>query len=104
MIYSTQAARTQRGQGTEELVAQKSYPSLTKSRQCHDANVWQDAEPLRKDWEGTVAIMMQSGSPHSGRVPLMVITSENVIKILGHERDPVTTSRGLIAEDVNQLL
>lgn len=34
----------------------------------------------------------------------MVIASENVIKILGRERDPVTTSRGLVVEDVNQLL
>lgn len=63
-----------------------------------------DAEPLRKDWEGTMAVTMQSGSPHLGRVPLMVIASENVIKILGRERDPVMTSRGLVVEDVNQLL
>lgn len=63
-----------------------------------------DAEPLRKDWEGTTAVTMQSGSPHLGRVPLMVIASENVIKILGRERDPVMTSRGLVVEDVNQLL
>lgn len=51
-----------------------------------------------------MAVTMQSGSPHLGRVPLMVIASENVIKILGRERDPVTTSRGLVVEDVNQLL
>lgn len=69
-------------------------------------NVQYDAEPLRKDQEGTMAITMQGGSHHLRRVSLIVITSENVIKrkIFDHERDLVITSPGLIVKDVIQLL
>lgn len=61
-----------------------------KKRQCSLANVRKDAEPFRKDWEGTMAIMMQSDSHHLRGVSLMVATFESAIerKIRGHEGEP----------------
>lgn len=108
MIYRAQTAPTQGGQGTEELSTQKYYPNSTKARESNFnvADVQCDAEPLKKDQEGTMAIMMQGGSHHLGKESLIAITSENVIKrkIFGHERDPMITSPGLIVEDVIPLL
>lgn len=108
MIYRVQRAHAQRGPGMEELTTQKCYPNSTKAREGNfkAVNVQYDAEPLRKDREGTVALMMQGGSHHLRRVSLIVITSDNVVKrkIFGHERDLVITSPGFIVEDVIQLL
>lgn len=106
MIDRAQTAPTQGDQGTEELSTQKYYPNSTKARESNVADVQCDAEPLKKDQEGTMAIMMQGGSHHLGKESLIAITSENVIKrkIFGHERDPMITSPGLIVEDVIQLL
>lgn len=108
MIYRAQTAHTQCGQGTEELTTQKYYPNSTKAREgnFNVADVQYDAEHLKKDQEETMAIMMQGGSHHLGKVSLIVIASENVIKrkIFGHEKDPVITSPGFIVEVVIQLL
>lgn len=66
----------------EELITLNSCSHSAKARQgsFKVANVQYDAEPLRKDQKGTMAIMMPGGSHHLGRVLLIVITSENVIK------------------------
>lgn len=107
VIHRAQTARTA-WQGCGGADNTELLPTFSKSRQGSFtvAYVQCDAEPLRKVQKGTTAIMMLSGSHHLGRVSLIVITSENVIKrkIFGHERDLVITSPGLIVEDVIQLL
>ena len=77
MIYRVQTAHTQHGHGTEELTTQKSCPNSTKAREGNFdvANVQYEAEYLRKDWAGTMAIMMQGGSHRLGSVTI-VITPE----------------------------
>lgn len=101
-------ARVRRSCQHRSTIQVLSKYNSTKAREgnFNVADVQYDAEPLKKDQEGTMAIMMQGGSHHLGKVLLIVITSENVIKrkIFGHERDPVITSPGLIVEDVIQLL
>lgn len=74
MIYRAQTAHTQRGWGMEELTTQKSYPNSTKAKEgnFNVANVQYDPEPLRKDRERIMPIMMQGGSHHLGRVSLVV--------------------------------